>query len=164
MTPSRPASNRPVVARAAAATLAAGLLVAACGGDDDATSDAASDAPAAEAPADDAAPGIRVVSAADAAATIADPPEGLVILDVRTPAEFDEAHIDGAILVDFNSPSFADDMAELDPDVPYVLYCRSGNRSAGARAVMSDLGFVDVEDIDGGIVAWVDAGLPIVTG
>lgn len=162
MTTSRLVSNRPVVARAFALALTAGLVVAACGSDDD----TAADEPAAEAPADEAgaAAGIRVVSADDAASTIADPPDGLVILDVRTPAEFDEAHIDGAILVDFNSPDFADEMAELDPDVPYVLYCRSGNRSAGARAVMDELGFVDVEDIDGGIIAWVDAGLPVVTG
>ena len=47
--------------------------------------------------------------------------------------------------------------------MPYLLYCRSGNRSGQALAIMEELGFLDVADIDGGIVAWDDAGLPVVT-
>jgi rhodanese-related sulfurtransferase len=103
------------------------------------------------------------VSASDAAATIDAAPDDLVILDVRTPEEFDEGHIEGATLIDFYDPDFAEQLAELDPDVPYVLYCRSGNRSSGARATMAELGFTTVDDIDGGILAWESAGLPVVT-
>ena len=44
------------------------------------------------------------------------------------------------------------------------MYCRSGNRSAGAREIMRDLGFEEVYEIDGGIADWVQAGLPIVSG
>ena len=148
-----------------AAALTASLALAACGGSDDAAP--TTEAPAAEAQtetaADTTASGIQVVSATDAAATIAAAPDDLVILDVRTPQEFDEGHIEGATLIDFYDPDFANQLAELDPDVPYVLYCRSGNRSSDARAMMAELGFTTVDDIDGGILAWESAGLPVVT-
>lgn len=125
--------------------------------------DAAGDPTARQVETSDAS-GIRVVAPEQAARTIADAPEGLVILDVRTDDEFTDGHIDGAVLLDFYRDDFADRLAEFDPTVPYVLYCRSGNRSGQARAIMDDLGFGSVEDIDGGIVGWLDAGLPIVTG
>lgn len=148
------------------AALGASLALSACGGSDttapvtapltveatDGTSDAAQ--PAA---------GVRVVSATDAAATIDAAPADLVILDVRTPEEFDEGHIAGATMLDFYRPDFAEQLATLDPDVPYVLYCRSGNRSSQARTLMAELGFTTVDDVDGGILAWQSAGLPVVT-
>ena len=113
---------------------------------------------------DDASlPGIRVVDPDTGAATIADPPDDLVILDVRTPDEFAEGHIDGAIMIDFYEADFSARLAELDPDVPYLIYCRSGNRSGQTRALLEDLGFTDVADVDGGVLAWTDAGLPLVT-
>lgn len=105
---------------------------------------------------------IRLVSAADAAALQAAPPDDLVILDVRTPEEFAEGHLEGAILVDFYDEDFEDQLAELDPDVPYLLYCRSGNRSSQTRPIMERLGFRDVADVDGGIVAWLDGDHPVV--
>jgi rhodanese-related sulfurtransferase len=111
-----------------------------------------------------AAAGVRLVSAADGAAIQNNPPEDLVILDVRTPEEFAEGHIDGAIMVDFYSDDFADQLAELDPDVPYLLYCRSGNRSGQTAVLLEDLGFSDVADVDGGVLGWLDAGLPLVAG
>jgi rhodanese-related sulfurtransferase len=46
--------------------------------------------------------------------------------------------------------------------VPYLLYCRSGNRSAQAREMMRGLGFAEVYEIDGGITAWTEAGLGVV--
>ncbi|MFK7920191.1 MAG: rhodanese-like domain-containing protein [Ilumatobacter sp.] len=147
--------------RLLSAVIAASIALAACGGSDSATTTASTPAQAEES---SAAAGIRVVAAADAAATIADPPAGLVILDVRTKEEFDEGHIEGAVLLDFYREDFAAELTKLDPQVPYVLYCRSGNRSSGTREIMADLGFVDVEDVDGGIVGWQAAGLPVVTG
>jgi rhodanese-related sulfurtransferase len=65
-------------------------------------------------------------------------------------------------MLDFYAPDFADRLAQLDPDVPYLIYCRSGNRSGQTLALMEDLGFTDVADVDGGILAWGDAGLPVV--
>ncbi|MFK8025642.1 MAG: rhodanese-like domain-containing protein [Ilumatobacter sp.] len=144
--------------RPLAALFAAALALSACGGSD-ADSSGPTDAPVEETPA-----GIRVVAPEQAADTIANPPVDLVILDVRTVEEFEEARLEGAVMLDFYRDDFAEALAEFDPDVPYVLYCRSGNRSSGARAIMAELGFTDVEDVDGGIVSWIDAGLPVVSG
>ena len=130
--------------------LGAGLVVAACGGDD-------------ADPRASSAAGIRLVSAQDGAEIQANPAENLVILDVRTPEEFAEGHLDGAVMIDFYRADFADQLAELDPNAPYLLYCRSGNRSGQTTAIMEELGFSDVADIDGGILAWNQAGLPTVT-
>ena len=84
------------------------------------------------------------------------------ILDVRTPEEYAQGHIEGATLVDFYEPGFADRIAELDRDREYVVYCRSGNRSGQATAIMADQGFSTVNDVEGGIVAWEAAGLPVI--
>jgi phage shock protein E len=83
------------------------------------------------------------------------------VLDVRTPAEYDEGHIEGATLIDFYEPDFATRIGELDHDKEYVVYCRSGNRSSQAVALMAAQGFTAVNDVDGGIVAWQAAGLPV---
>lgn len=84
-----------------------------------------------------------------------------VALDVRTPEEFGEGHLRGAVNLDFYAVDFAEQLAGLDRDATYVLYCRSGNRSATAAAMMRDLGFVSVFEVDGGILAWQQAGLPV---
>ncbi len=134
-------------------------LIAACGG-----SDSSSDEGSVPATGGDVAiaSGFSLVSPEEAAATIADPPPDLVVLDVRTPEEFDEGHIEGAVMVDFYSEDFDAQLAALDPDVPYVVYCRSGNRSGQTIAKMEVIGFQSVDDIDGGVVAWAGAGLPLV--
>lgn len=151
------ASHRTTVSLIVALTIGVSL-VAGCSED---TADASQES-VAKADAADTGPGVRLVTPQDGAAIQADPPADLVVLDVRTTEEFAEGHLDGAIMVDFYAPDFADQLADLDPDVPYLLYCRSGNRSGQAADLMADLGFADVADIDGGIVAWADAGLEIV--
>lgn len=108
--------------------------------------------------------GLVTVAADEAAATLADPPEDLVVLDVRTPEEFAEGHLEGATVIDFYEPDFADRLAELDRSTPYVLYCRSGNRSGQTMALMDELGFQSVQEIDGGVLAWAAAGLPLTAG
>ncbi len=110
-----------------------------------------------------AAEGVQLVQPDDAAATIAAPPDDLVIHDVRTPAEFAEGHIEGAVMIDFYRDDFASELAKLDPEVPDVLYCRSGNRSGQTGSLMTALGFSAVDDVDGGIIVWQNAGLPLVT-
>lgn len=105
---------------------------------------------------------IELVSPADAAQVITDDPAGLVVLDIRTLEEFNDAHLADAVMVDFYAEDFADQLDTLDKDVPYVLYCRSGNRSSDAVNTMEDLGFVEVYEIDGGIVNWYDQGYPVV--
>ena len=150
--------------RLAASTAVAALLLSACGGDDSSAKDGQSDQTTqSDATAADAQ-GIRLVSAAQGAAIAEDPPEDLVILDVRTPEEFAEGHLEGAVLVDFYEDDFADQLADLDPSVPYLLYCNSGNRSGQTTVMMNDLGFTDVADIDGGIQAWNADRLPLAGG
>jgi rhodanese-related sulfurtransferase len=86
-----------------------------------------------------------------------------IILDVRTPAEYAEGHIAGAINIDFYSSEFEEMVKALDRDDTYFIYCRSGNRSGQARNLMEGLGFAEVYNLSGGINAWQDAGLATVT-
>jgi rhodanese-related sulfurtransferase len=86
---------------------------------------------------------------------------GVQVLDVRTPEEFAAGHVRGATLIDFYEPDFAERIAQLDRDAAYVVYCRSGNRSGQATALMAKQGFTAVSDVDGGVVAWTAAGLPL---
>ena len=102
-----------------------------------------------------------LTSAAESQELLAEAPSDLVILDIRTPEEFASGHIGGASNLDFYEPDFADSLDGLAKDLPYFVYCRSGNRSASAIDVMKDLGFTEVYELDGGIVTWVEAGLPI---
>ncbi|RPF21353.1 rhodanese-like domain-containing protein [Myceligenerans xiligouense] len=86
-----------------------------------------------------------------------------VVVDVRTPAEYAEGHLDGAVNLDIQSADFAAQAAELDPEADYVLYCRSGNRAAAAQDYLADLGFADVENV-GSLREAADAtGLEIVS-
>lgn len=82
----------------------------------------------------------------------------VVILDVRTPGEYQSGHIAGAINVDYEGSSFVAGLEELDKSANYKVYCRSGNRSTGALAIMKELGFSNVEELDQGINSWLAAG------
>jgi phage shock protein E len=104
-------------------------------------------------------PGVRVVPAADAAELLDQP--GTFVLDIRTPPEVAQARLPGAVAIDYYAPDFAQRLGELDRNATYVLYCRSGNRTSGARSLMNQLGFTDVADVQGGIVAWANEGLPL---
>lgn len=86
-----------------------------------------------------------------------------VIVDVRTPSEFAEGHLEGALNLDVSSATFAEDVAALPQDGEYVLYCRSGNRSGQATRLMTDLGYPNV--VDAGSVANASklTGLAVVT-
>jgi len=105
---------------------------------------------------------IELVSPEQAAQVIEDAPSGLVVLDIRTPEEFNEARLEGAVNIDYYETSFADQLDTLDKNDPYVMYCRSGNRSSDAVKTMKDLGFTEVYEIDGGIVNWYESGYPVV--
>lgn len=104
---------------------------------------------------------IELVSPAEAAQVIDDDPAGLVVLDIRTPEEFTEVRLPGAVNIDFYAPDFAAQLDGLDKNDPYVMYCRSGNRSSEAVETMKDLGFVEVYEVDGGIVNWYEEGFPV---
>ena len=87
---------------------------------------------------------------------------GVVTLDVRTPGEFAEGYIEGARLIDFQSGNFENEIATLDKNATYAVYCRSGNRSSQAVKVMQDAGFTNVFNMNGGVIDWTNAGLPLV--
>lgn len=84
-----------------------------------------------------------------------------VIIDVRTPVEYAEGHVAGALNIDIASPTFNDEIAALPTDQTYVVYCRSGNRSAQAATIMADAGFSDVYNVDAGLATLASAGVPL---
>lgn len=141
-----------------ALALALVLIAAGCGSDTGASS-----ATEPSGPADQANAQLTTVSADEAAVVHEDPPEGMVVLDVRSPEEFAEGHLEGAVMIDFYAPDFAEQLAQLDGNTPYLLYCRSGNRSGETLTLMRQMGFTDVTEIDGGITAWREAGHQVTT-
>ncbi|MBM4433356.1 MAG: rhodanese-like domain-containing protein [Chloroflexi bacterium] len=84
------------------------------------------------------------------------------IIDVRTPGEFAEEHIENAVNIDFNSENFRDELDKLDRNKTYLIYCRSGNRSGKALEVMEKVDFREVYNMSGGITEWKAEGLPTV--
>lgn len=104
---------------------------------------------------------LETVSPEAAAAVIADETTEIV-LDIRTPQEFSEGIIEGAVNIDFYEPTFAASLDALDKDAHYVVYCRSGNRSGQAMSTFEDLGFTHVTEIDGGIANWYTTGHDVV--
>ena len=87
---------------------------------------------------------------------------GVVTLDVRTPGEFMTGHIQGAQNIDFESGNFENEIAALDKNATYAVYCRSGNRSGQAVAIMHDAGFHNVYNLNGGIIDWTNSGMMLV--
>lgn len=88
--------------------------------------------------------------------------ENAVIIDVRTPDEYAAGHLEGALNIDVQSANF-DSLVMTQPlDGEYVLYCRSGNRSAQATSRMQSMGFTDVTDAGSMQNASSATGLPIV--
>lgn len=87
-----------------------------------------------------------------------------VLLDIRTPAEVEAGHIPGAADLDFYSDTFRDDLAQLDRDRIYLIYCRTGNRTGQTYRIMEDLGFDAVYDMEDGITQWMALDYPICTG
>lgn len=88
---------------------------------------------------------------------------GVITLDVRTPGEFMGGFIQGARNIDFQSGNFENEIAALDKNATYAVYCRSGNRSGQAVKMMHDAGFHNVYNLNGGVIDWTNAGLPLVT-
>lgn len=80
--------------------------------------------------------------------------EGVVILDVRTPEETADGIIDGAQELDFRADDFREKLSNLDKDAKYLVYCRSGGRSASACSMMKEMGFENVSNLVGGYQRW----------
>jgi rhodanese-related sulfurtransferase len=84
--------------------------------------------------------------------------EKLLLLDVREPAEYREAHVPGSTLVPLGQLAYK--LEELPRDLPIVAVCRSGNRSSVAVSLLQRAGFTQVENLQGGIIAWARSGGP----
>jgi rhodanese-related sulfurtransferase len=83
------------------------------------------------------------------------------VLDVRTKKEYQEGHIPGSVLIDFNSPDFEKQIAKLDKSKTYLVHCAAGRRSARACEKMDALDFSKVYNLEGGMGAWKKAGKPV---
>ena len=78
-----------------------------------------------------------------------------VLLDVRTPEEMEEGYIPGTINIDFYlGQQFLDELEKLDKTKNYYVYCRSGNRSGQACALMNNMGIENAYNLEGGIIEW----------
>jgi rhodanese-related sulfurtransferase len=106
----------------------------------------------------------QLLDANAAAKLVKNPPKGMLILDVRTPAEFAAGHLLSAVVLDIQDPAFNDAVARLDPQRPYLVYCSTGVRSAQAVAYLKQQHFTVVYELKGGITAWLAAGQVTVPG
>ncbi len=84
-----------------------------------------------------------------------------VLLDIRTPKEYNEGHIENAHLLDIKSSDFEEKLKNMDKDKEYIIYCKSGMRSDKASKIMTKHGFKNVTNIIGGINKWKSKRLPI---
>jgi rhodanese-related sulfurtransferase len=77
-----------------------------------------------------------------------------IIIDVRTPEEFESGHIEGAININVFDKTFTTKLSKLDKSIPIFMYCKSGGRSFSAAKKASNLGFEKIYDLQGGIINW----------
>lgn len=90
--------------------------------------------------------------------------EGVQLVDVRTPGEFADRHLENAVLMDINDPNFSQSITALDKNKPVFVYCLAGGRSSNAAGIMKDAGFKEVYNLTGGLTAWNAAGYPVASG
>ncbi len=88
---------------------------------------------------------------------------GVVVVDVRTPSEYGAGHVDGAINIDVEGAAFDAEIAKLDKNATYAVYCHSGRRSGLATDAMAKAGFTHVYNLQGGIGDLQAAGASIVS-
>ncbi len=86
----------------------------------------------------------------------------VVLLDVRTPKEFEDGHIEGALLLDYHSSDYVDRLKALDREKTYLIYCRSGNRSGKSLAIFEKLGFHRAYHMETGVIGWSREKYPLV--
>ena len=93
---------------------------------------------------------VELISPKDLNATLGD----IQLIDVRTPGEYAEGYIEGAININFFDSDFNAQMAKWNKDKELYIYCRSGKRSGKAAKRLSDQGFTKIYDLQGGILNW----------
>ncbi|MFC6082917.1 rhodanese-like domain-containing protein [Sphaerisporangium aureirubrum] len=106
---------------------------------------------------------LSLIDPASARAQIAADP-GVLVVDVRTPAEFHTAHIDGAVNLPLDQVNAHLGRIVNDARGRMLLICQTGNRAERARSALSDAGLADVAVLDGGMNAWIASGAPVDRG
>ncbi|WP_114492782.1 rhodanese-like domain-containing protein [Candidatus Ulvibacter alkanivorans] len=86
--------------------------------------------------------------------------ELLQLLDVRTPEEYEVGHLKDSQNICVTSDDFEEKVKLLDKSKPVYVYCRKGGRSAKAADILKEMGFTEVYDLEGGLTAWKEEGLP----
>ena len=85
----------------------------------------------------------------------------VVVLDIRTPAEFKQGHIPGATNIDFRTPDFEKQIGQLDKNKAYLVHCAAGGRSTQSLPVLKKQELKSVYHLDGGFNGWKKEGLPV---
>ena len=101
----------------------------------------------------------------NAAQSLAAQQQTVVILDVRTAEEYELSHIKGALNIDISDAAFSETVAKLDRDKTYIVHCAANvpnGRTAKSLIIMDKLGFNNLLNLEGGIVAWEQAGQALV--
>jgi phage shock protein E len=104
--------------------------------------------------------GYKTISVSDASAMIQSS-SNLLVVDVRTPQEYAQGHLKGAINIPLSDLPLQ--IGGLDRNRPILVYCRTGYRSAQASAILVKAGFTQVYSMEGGITAWINSGYPTAT-
>lgn len=78
----------------------------------------------------------------------------VTVIDVRTAGEYQEGHIKNAKNINVQSKDFREKMEKFDKEQPIYIYCRSGTRSGKAGKILEEMGFVEIYDLNGGILSW----------
>ncbi len=86
-----------------------------------------------------------------------------VVLDVRTPEEYDKGHIENALLLNIKSEDFENEFEQMDKNKKYFIYCKTGRRSDKVASLMNKYGFSEIYHIAGGFEKWKLKRLPIET-
>ncbi|MBW1643929.1 MAG: rhodanese-like domain-containing protein [Deltaproteobacteria bacterium] len=106
---------------------------------------------------------LKTISPAEASDLIAKHKNNadFIILDVRTPREFKSGHIEKAILLDYYSKTYTDELKRLDKTKTYLIYCRTGNRTGKTMKMIKNMGFSRVYNMAKGIKGWRSKGFPV---
>ena len=104
----------------------------------------------------------KILSVAQFAQQLANTPSA-VLIDLRTAGEIAQTgKIENATMIDFNGANFEAELAKLDKTKPTMVYCARGKRSDQAAKKMADMGFSNISDLDGGMMAWQGSGMQTV--
>ena len=88
--------------------------------------------------------------------------EGQTVIDIRSPREFQQNHIEGAININYYDSDFLDKISKFDKAKPIFIYCLSGSRSSSASRKLARSGFEKVYDLEGGVISWMKNGQKLV--